>query len=265
MDATLTDALLTRADHGAVAIDWCEANYAVSPHVAEFWNTISSLLFVLAGAHAGWRALALRLPALHACAAALVACTGLASAYYHASLHLVGQRADEVFENAALAALLHIGGHPPTPAWAVGVHVTLAAAGVLLVSAFLFTELHLIVTAVCLTVRLSRQTLPLSAASPHLGGEYAARTRAAAGAAALGALAWLVDRSLCSVVSAWRVNPQLHAWWHVLGAVALHEACACAALVHCVLGEGGDATAAPVKVGSILGLLTVVRRDTKGR
>ena len=28
-------------------IDWCETNYAVTPHVAEFWNTLSSLPMLL--------------------------------------------------------------------------------------------------------------------------------------------------------------------------------------------------------------------------
>jgi len=32
------------------SIDWCEQNYAVTPYVAEFWNTLSSLAMVIAGA-----------------------------------------------------------------------------------------------------------------------------------------------------------------------------------------------------------------------
>lgn len=31
------------------SIDWCELNYEVSEYIVEFWNTLSSLSFVLIG------------------------------------------------------------------------------------------------------------------------------------------------------------------------------------------------------------------------
>ena len=36
----------------------------------------------------------------------------------------------------------------------------------------------------------------------------------------------------CFGLTAATLNPQLHAWWHVLGAVCLHEALACLGAAH---------------------------------
>ena len=35
----------------ASAVDWCEPNYVVTLWVAEFWNTLSSLVIFAAGAY----------------------------------------------------------------------------------------------------------------------------------------------------------------------------------------------------------------------
>lgn len=30
-------------------LDWCEENYAVTPYIAEFWNTLSNLAMIVPG------------------------------------------------------------------------------------------------------------------------------------------------------------------------------------------------------------------------
>ena len=83
-------------------IDWCEANYAVHGHVAEFWNVLSCAAYLVAAApHARSDESWLRVFAV------LVALTGLTSALFHATLWWSGQKLDEFFENAAVIALLH--------------------------------------------------------------------------------------------------------------------------------------------------------------
>jgi dihydroceramidase len=258
--ATLASALLSRADHATAAIDWCEANFATHPALAEFWNALSSLAFCACGLSLSLQDS--RLPRLRAplrCAGPLIFCLGLASAAYHATLQLPYQRLDEVMENAALVSLLH-GALPQARAWsplAFAVHSAASALGVLRVHRFLFTELHLIAAA--LGVGAALQWLAARAGGAA-GAGAGARLRVAAGAAALGALAWLADRLACPALQALPLgNPQLHAWWHLAGALALHEAFAAAALAGGAL-DGGRPS---LRVGA-LGLLSVVVEEEEG-
>ena len=75
-------------------VDWCEPNYAVSPFVAEWWNTLSSLAMAAIGLAGLWRmrngALRFRFGMLGA-----TGC-GLGSAAFHATLLRVGQAFDEL-------------------------------------------------------------------------------------------------------------------------------------------------------------------------
>ncbi len=236
-DASLFEALLARRDHASAAIDWCEANYAVTPHVAEFYNTLSSLSFCAAGASMllAARALRARLPAALLLAGPLVTLLGLFSAAFHATLALPWQRADEVAENLSLVALLHGARAAPAPRL-LALHAVAATLGILFVHAFLFTEAHLVATAGALARALGARAAAAarkdSAANWVRGLSDALATRlGVAGAAAVGgAAAWLVDRAACSRLAGLPFNPQLHAVWHLAGALALHEAFSAAAL-----------------------------------
>ncbi|XP_063226973.1 alkaline ceramidase-like [Bacillus rossius redtenbacheri] len=83
---------------GSSPIDWCESNYSYSSVIAEFGNTVSNLVFlvlppllaVLHRAYASKVQPGIRLLWL------LFVVVGLSSAYFHATLSLVGQLLDEL-------------------------------------------------------------------------------------------------------------------------------------------------------------------------
>jgi dihydroceramidase len=85
------------------SVDWCEPNYALSPFVAEFWNTLSNLPPVLVGAlgfWAAWRRRGRSGATLQPRAVALSYWTLIVvfvgSIVFHATLTYAGQLLDEL-------------------------------------------------------------------------------------------------------------------------------------------------------------------------
>jgi hypothetical protein len=70
-------------------IDWCEPNYEYSFYVAEFWNTVSNLLFVLLGLYGLARSVKEGFEWRFHAQFIAVMITGLGSAMFHGTLQLV--------------------------------------------------------------------------------------------------------------------------------------------------------------------------------
>jgi len=198
-------------------IDWCESNYAVVPFVAEFWNTLSCICYLVAAAVLFWSP-RVRLPAggaqtcynLHALALAL---TGVFSAVFHATLWWWGQKTDEICENLALLALIYMPHHRAPLLLAA--HGAVMSAGILLIPQ-VFAELHVAASVACLLrVGYGRAVANRSLHEPiRLGAMFGLA----------GFVCWLVDKITCSSLPLTSQLLQLHSWWHLFTALGLYQA-----------------------------------------
>ena len=204
------------------SIDWCEQNYAVTPWVAEFWNTLSSLAMVVSGL-VGLSSR--RFAGEIRVAFALLVVVGLGSIAFHGTLRFELQMLDELpmlYLVTWLAWLLVENGPGRRlgrwfPAALVG-YVLLATAGATLNRG----------GAQFLAFHVSFGTLELFCLARVTWLALLPENRAVRGRFALGLAAyatgiaiWFVDLKACPWVSVTLPahglpNPQLHAWWHVL-------------------------------------------------
>lgn len=76
-------------------IDWCEANYEVTPLVAEFWNTISNLMFIIPPLVAAFH-FRNKLDRVYRLSLVYMAFTGLGSCAFHGTLLYGMQLWDEL-------------------------------------------------------------------------------------------------------------------------------------------------------------------------
>jgi dihydroceramidase len=86
-------------DPSTATIDWCEPNYVHSPYIVEFWNTWSNLAFVVLA----WKEIRTVTPRTQygvVLLLRLMMCLGISSAFFHGTLKLYAQLADEIVMNS---------------------------------------------------------------------------------------------------------------------------------------------------------------------
>ncbi|GMH71051.1 hypothetical protein TrRE_jg8389 [Triparma retinervis] len=77
-------------------IDWCERNYVVSWYIAEFWNTISNLTYVLVGLMGIFQAYKHRYETRFVLIGVGIMIVGFGSSAFHGTLLFEFQMADEL-------------------------------------------------------------------------------------------------------------------------------------------------------------------------
>ena len=205
---------------GTSPVDWCEDNYTISPYIAEFFNTFSNALFVVVPGAAGrlWTSYALNVSKGVYSVWVLFIIVGLSSAYFHATLSLLGQLLDEL----SILWLLMLSYTLFTPmsyrprglrerfsvyALCMGVLAILITLSAFVSPAINAYALFLVggpaVGMLVAEVRASKDTNVRSLGNRTLIALIVA------------ALSWVFDKILCSVWQALHM-PILHSLWHIL-------------------------------------------------
>ncbi|KAK2567951.1 Alkaline ceramidase [Acropora cervicornis] len=189
--------MLEHFARGSSAVDWCEWNYAHSSFIAEFYNTISNVIFLVLPPFFMYL---FRPYSKHVCSGVniiwvLFVVTGISSAYFHATLSLVGQLLDELSILWGIMVAFALW----TPRWllAIGPIKMNSAPFVFM----LFAELQR-----CRDYRVIR-----------LGF-------ACAGWWFVAVLFWVNDRVFCDVWTSISF-PYLHCAWHILIFIASYTGC----------------------------------------
>ena len=226
----------------ATGINWCEKDYQVTPYICEFWNTCTNIVYVYFGLYCLRETWRLKLPRRFAWFSVFILLTGAFSALFHATLWMLGQKLDEIFENATLISMYHAiaTGNTDTSDTFVAAHILCCVLGILFVAGFLFCEVHLICMAIfsgralCSQAHLEDQNIE----PKNLMYSLSLRAKRAVSVTAIGGVCWLLDRVACTYLQRIKIPifgmPQLHAWWHVFTGVALYECFVLTAALHLV-------------------------------
>jgi dihydroceramidase len=205
-------------------VDWCEMNYAVSPFVCEFFNTISSMALIAAGALGALlhrRVLERRM----LWAFALLSLVGVGSIAFHATLRFELQMLDELpmLYLVTLMAYLLLEPGPKVrfgvwlPASLLGYALLTTACAAFTRGRFQFYAFQLTFGSLELFCLLQVYLLSKNPSNAPVRPLF----RLGFSAYLIAIVLWFVDFRFCDLVSV-RLpalgvpNPQLHAWWHVL-------------------------------------------------
>ena len=188
------------------------------PWVAESWNTVSNGAYIVLGL--------VPLPQSFSQSPArplflvLLVTTGVLSILFHATLWFWAQKLDEMAENAMLLSLLYL--PRPNAVRRIALHASFCCVGIATIPT-LFAELHLVAVVLLLLRMQWRYVQRGSSSHAHAEAlEVSAGRAAAFGLAGFGA--WVADHVACTALPDLSQRVQLHAWWHLLTALALHHA-----------------------------------------
>ena len=220
------------------SIDWCEHNYAITQYIAEFWNCLSSFSMCILGGILFVRGLYNKIENRFLWSSLGLTLVGLGSAYFHGTLTHFGQMADELPMVYSMIIwwfiLFRMNDFKPIKNKLFGIDLSIIFG---IFYGLLWTYVHslqtfvlifqahmslMVLGGIIILIYLYHQSYHHVSLLKYLLIVYVALL-------ILAFVCWIIDQQLCerlNTVSAF--NPQLHAWWHVFGAVHCHLGLVCA-------------------------------------
>ena len=216
------------------SIDWCERNYVVTQYIAEFWNCVSSFAMCVLGALLFFRGLYNKIETRFLLSSLGFVVVGLGSAYFHGTLTHLGQMADELPMVYSMIiwwfVLLRMNEFEQMKNKIFTIDTSIAFG---IFYALLWTYLHSLKTFV-LVFQIHMALIVIGAIiklfcmyrqSHHYVNSMKYMLIVYVSCIIAAIVCWIMDQQLCEQMNDINgFNPQLHAWWHVFGAV------------HCYLG-----------------------------
>lgn len=190
-------------------IDWCEYNYTHSYYIAEFYNTLSNLAYVMCGIHGIYETILVKGETRYYWGFAALIGIGVGSAMFHATLQFSAQLWDEVpMLWASLTWLYGALEYRPKRRWKYLPFIIFSGG-------FLFTLFYSQYPNP-LFFEISWGSLTITAvflSYPQLTEPYAKKVFFSGfGIFLLGFGSWLLDQHFCDHVRPFK----LHAVWHIL-------------------------------------------------
>lgn len=213
-------------------LDWCEANYAFSPYVAEFWNTITNIPMVIFMLYGGVMCVRFGLEKRFYYAYFALGMVGFGSWCFHGSLRYDMQLLDELpMIYGTVGFLFCLFENERKPRHGAYLPFLLAALCTLFTIAYIYSREPLFhqavyVSCVLLVIRLSYQEVT-RVKQP----QASALLQRAIASIILAALFWLCDNHFCVQLQATRDIIgfplegllQFHGWWHLCASIPSYD------------------------------------------
>ena len=218
------------------SIDWCERNYVVTYYIAEFWNCISSFAMCLLAILLTIRGLYNGIEKRFLLLIFSFGIVGLGSAYFHGTLTYLGQMADELPMVYSMIVWWFIlfRMNKSTLTSTISPIDILVLFGVFY--GFLWTYIHSLKTFVVIfQLHFTLMILGGLIRLIQIYKQIHCRTHyifyllvAYFSTLILATICWLCDQKFCEQLNQnENMNPQLHAWWHLLMTVNFHMSVVC--------------------------------------